>query len=121
MTSNGTNRLCGEIIMNIPNDADGDAMQRVIEGGADVTRPMVVDFQIDCPDVAGAEAIGAKVPGGEFAVRIYQDPEDGAVTCECSREMLLDHSELIRIQRQLTEIAEPFGGWCESWGTFGNT
>lgn len=44
-----------------------------------------------------------------------------AVTCECSREMLLDHSELIRIQRQLTDIASPFGGWCEEWGTFGNT
>jgi hypothetical protein len=105
--------------MMIPDDADGDAMRRVIEDGADPTRPMTVDFQIDCPDVASAEVIAANVPG-EFAVTIYEDPEDGSATCECSREMLLDHAELVRIQRMLTDIAKPHGGWCEAWGTFGN-
>jgi hypothetical protein len=107
--------------MRIPNDADGDAMRRVIADGADLRRPMLIDFQIDCPDLPSAEAIANKVPAHEFTVSIYQDDEDGAVTCECSKKMLLEYSELVLIQRQLTDIARPFGGWCEAWGTFGNT
>jgi hypothetical protein len=107
--------------MKIPDDADGDAMRRAIARGDDLTRPMMVDFQIDCPDMASGEAIAAKVPAAEFAIRVYQDPEDTSVTCECSRKMLLEYSELVRIQRQLSDLAEPFGGWCEAWGTFGNT
>jgi Regulator of ribonuclease activity B len=106
--------------MNIPHDADGDAMRRVIADGADITRPMTVDFQIDCPDLASAKSIAAKVPPSEFAITIYQDTEDFSVTCECKREMLLDHSELVRIQQQLTDIAKQFGGSCEAWGTVGN-
>lgn len=107
--------------MNIPHDADGDAMRGVIAAGSDLTRPMVVNFQIDCPDMPSAEAIAANVSSNEFAISIYKDPDDSSVTCECSKEMLLEHSELLRIQRQLTYIAKPFGGWCEAWGTFGNT
>jgi hypothetical protein len=112
---------CAEFAMFIPDDADGDAMRRVIADGADLARPMTIDFQIDCPNLSSARAIAAKLPDTEFAIAIYQNPEDGAATCQCSREMLLVHSELIRIQRELTEIAKPFGGWCEAWGTFGNS
>lgn len=107
--------------MDIPSDADGNAIRSVIADGSDVTRPMVVDFHIECPDVPSAEAIGSKIPRDEFAVSIDQDSESGTVTCECSKRMLLQYSELIRIQRQLTDVASPFGGRCEAWGTFGNT
>ncbi len=75
--------------MKIPDDADGDAMRRVIAAGVDLTRPMVVDFQIDCPDMVSAQAIASRIPPDEFAVLVYQNPEDRAVSCECSREMLL--------------------------------
>ena len=43
--------------MKIPNDADGDAMRRVLSHGADSTRPMDIDFMIAFPDVAAAERI----------------------------------------------------------------
>jgi hypothetical protein len=107
--------------LDIPNDADGDAMRRIIADGADPTRPMKIDFQIDCPDIASARKIATRVPPGEFAVDTYSHDESSGATCECSRHMLLEHSELLRIQRELTEIAKPFGGYCEAWGTFGNT
>ena len=107
--------------LDIPNDADGDAMRRVIADGADATRPMKVDFQIDCPDLATAREIAARVPRDQFAVDVYSFEDSEGATCECSRDMLLEHSELLRIQHELTEIAKPFGGHCEAWGTFGNT
>ncbi len=107
--------------MSIPNDADGDAMRRVIADGADLTRPMRIDFQIDCPDLASARAIGARVPRDEFEISVYQNSEHTRATCECSRDMLLEHSELVRIQARLSSIARPFGGSCAAWGTFGNT
>jgi hypothetical protein len=107
--------------MDIPNDADGDAMRRVIAGGADITRPMVIDFEIDCPDIESARAIASRVPAERFTTRIYTDPTSRNVTCECSRKMLLNHADLQRIQEELTLIAKPSGGCCEAWGTFGNS
>ncbi len=107
--------------MNIPNDADGDVMRRVLAHGADATRPMAIDFQIDCPDHDSAELIAAEIPQEEFRVKIYKhDADDDMVTCVCTKSMLLEHSELLRIQAILTEIARPHGGHCDAWGTFGN-
>src|SRR3954469_10111149 len=103
--------------LEIPNDADGDAMRRVIDDGADLMRPMKIDFQIDCPDIARARDVAAKVPRSEFAVDTYSHEDGVGATCECSRLMLLEYSELVRIQRELTEIAKPLGGRCEAWGT----
>jgi len=95
-------------------------MRLVIANGADLTRSMRIDFQIDCPDLATARAIGARVPRDEFEVSVYQNPGRTDATCECSRYMLLEHSELVRIQARLSELAEPFGCRCVAWGTFGN-
>lgn len=106
--------------MNIPDDADGDAMRRVIEDGSDLSRPMIVDFQIDCPDISSAKLIASRVSSEEFDISIYSDPDENGVTCECSKQMLLIHTDLLRIQRQLTDLAHPLGGTCEAWGTFGN-
>lgn len=106
--------------MSIPDDADGDAIRRIIADGSDVSRPMLVDFQIACPDQAGAKAIASKIPSSEFSIRIYSDADGNNITCECSKEMLLDHSDLLRIQKQLNDIAAPLGGWSDGWGTFGN-
>jgi hypothetical protein len=74
----------------LPNNADGDAMRRVIADGADLARLMKVDFQIDCPDLATAHAVAAKVPRSQFTVHVYAHKEHPGATYECSRNMRLE-------------------------------
>ena len=106
--------------MKIPDDADGDAMRRVIEDGSDVGRPMDIDFMIACPDVAAAESIAPLAEAAGYGVSISVDEEDGAVTCYCVRRMLLDYDALMACQAELDEMGQKYGGWIDGWGTFGN-
>jgi hypothetical protein len=35
---------------NFPDNADGDALRCLVESGADMTSPMVIDFAVAIPD-----------------------------------------------------------------------
>ena len=39
-----------------PNDADGDELRNVAESGADMSRPMVINFSVEVRTDAGAAA-----------------------------------------------------------------
>lgn len=34
---------------DFPDDADGDALRRLVNDGSDLTKPMLIDFQIAVP------------------------------------------------------------------------
>jgi hypothetical protein len=34
--------------------------------------------------------------------------------------MVALHADVVRIQQELTELARPYRGFCDSWGTGGN-
>jgi regulator of RNase E activity RraB len=106
--------------MNIPDDADGDAMRRVLSHGSDPTRPMDVDFMIACPDVTTAEKIASLVSSMGFTTKISVDKADNSVTLYCVKHMLLDYDALMAIQSELNAIAQPHRGYIDGWGTFGN-
>ena len=106
--------------MNIPNDADGDAMRRIIDDGSDLSKPMDVDFMIACPSIPVAEAIAPLADQKGYKVEISHDPEDDSITFYCMKSMLLEYDELIRIQDELDQLAKPHGGYIDGWGTFGN-
>jgi len=104
----------------IPNDADGDAMRRVIEHGSDLSRPMEVDFHIAAPNEEAARKIAAAASMQTFETKCSADVEGGKWTCSCSRIMLLVYDDLLRIQKVLDLLSQPFGGYVDGWGTFGN-
>ena len=106
--------------MKIPQDADGDAMRRVLEHGSDPTSPMDIDFMIACPDVASADKIAPLAAASGYSVRITVDEEDDSVTCYCTMKMLLDYDPLISCQSQLDSIGRQHGAYIDGWGTFGN-
>jgi len=106
--------------MNIPNDADGDAMRRVLDDGSDSSLPMDIDFMISCPTVEAAKAIAPLVDSSGYTAKISQDKESGDITCCCMKSMLLDYDLLIKAQSDLDQLARPHGGYIDGWGTFGN-
>jgi hypothetical protein len=106
---------------DFPNDADGDALHLVVAGGSDLTKPMLVDFQVAAPDQIAAKGIadGARQLG--YRVTTYATPECSLPwTCECSIQMLVNYESVVAIQKELARLAAPFGGHPDGWGSFGN-
>lgn len=113
--------------MKIPNDADGDAMRRLIEDGCDLTKPMDIDFVVAAWKEDEAERISADARGLGFITKVCDggdDPEHESdlppFTCYCTKTMLLDYDNLISTQNELDRIGRSHGGYSDGWGTFGN-
>ena len=103
-----------------PNDADGDALRRVVGDGSDLSKPMTVDFAIAVPDEASGHAVAgvASAAGYETSLSFYGD--EGSWTCYCTKVMIASYDNLIREQVRLQQLAEPHGGYADGWGTAGN-
>ena len=103
-----------------PNDSDGDALRRVAADGNDMSAPMSIDFPVVLPHEAQAKAFAAVAAAHGYGVELCP-PEDGSDwDVICSLDMVPTYVDLVRIQHELTEAAQPFGGYSDGWGTFGN-
>ena len=59
-----------------PNDADGDALRRVAADGADMSKPMSIDFAIAAPSEDAGERIAAEARRLGFSVKVVPDACD---------------------------------------------
>jgi regulator of ribonuclease activity B len=59
-------------------DSDGDALRRVAEAGADMSRPMVIEFSVDVPDQSVAHRVAALVAPLGFEVSFDEDHKPAA-------------------------------------------
>src|SRR5262249_42863881 len=105
---------------DFPNDADGDAMRRVIAGGSNLDRPMSIDFTVHVPDGHVVQEVAVRANQLGYVTKVSQDEEDWAWTCYCKKSMLLQYPGVPEPEAELNEAAEPLGGFCDGWGTFGN-
>jgi hypothetical protein len=103
-----------------PDDADGDALGRVAESGADLTKPMVIDFAVAVPDESTGRAIELKTIEIGYKTTVDQDSESSDWTCYCSKAMFATYEDVINCQLELDKIAVAYGGFADGWGTFGN-
>jgi hypothetical protein len=106
---------------DFPDDADGDALRRFVDGGSDLSKPMTIDFQVAVPDEAAAKGLAEVAYKLGYRVNIYASPKCSLPwTCECSTRMLASHDGVIAIQAELARLAKPFRGHPDGWGSLGN-
>jgi regulator of RNase E activity RraB len=103
-----------------PQDSDGDALRRVADMGADMSKPMPIDFHIAIPNENAGIAIAARAEKLGYSTKIWRDSDDGEWTCDCTKIMLATYEGVISSQSELDELAAPIGGVADGWGTFGN-
>ena len=112
-----------------PDDIDGEVLQMIAEDGNDMSKPMMVDYHVAAATEDTAEKIAAAAEKLGYEVAIEFDngedaEEDEEITepwtCTCRKEMLLEYDGVVAAQKQLDEIARPYGGYSDGWGTFGN-
>ena len=104
-----------------PNDADGDALRKVAESGADMSRPMVIDFSVEVPDERTARRVAEVVATHGFDPSISEDDDSDSWSVYCSKSILATYEGVVAVQIELNELLSPHGGICDGWGTFGNT
>jgi hypothetical protein len=109
------------MVSSYPKDADGDALRNVVEAGADMSRPMIIDFSIEAPDERSARRIAELVAIHGFDPSISEDDDSGTWSVYCSKSMLATYDGVVSVQAELNELVGPHGGCCDGWGTFGNT
>lgn len=104
-----------------PSDADGDALRNVAESGADMSRPMVIDFSVEVPDERTARRVAEVVAAHGFDPSISEDDDSGSWSVSCSKSMLATYEGVVAVQVELNELLSPHGGICDGWGSFGNS
>ncbi|HEY1556897.1 MAG TPA: ribonuclease E inhibitor RraB [Kofleriaceae bacterium] len=100
-----------------PNDADGDALRRIESDGIDTSRPIRVDFMVAAPDRSVAEDFATLALKRGYKTDI--DAEGDEWTVYCSKVMLVTYDSVVQAQRELDELARPYGAHSDGWGTFG--
>lgn len=97
------------------------ALRNIAEEGSDLSQPIFVDFQIAVPDEHSARELAVAARKLGYHVRVYDSPKCKLPwTCECSTRTLATYDGVIAIQKELATLSEPFGGFPDGWGTFGN-
>jgi hypothetical protein len=104
-----------------PNDADGDALRRVAGSGADMSRPMTIDFSVASPNREAADQVAPLVAPHGFKPSVSHDEDTGTWTVYCGKAMLATYVGVVSAQAHLNELVAPLGASCDGWGTFGNT
>lgn len=104
--------------MDFPADTDGEALRRVSEDGSDMGSPMIIDFTVLAPDERSARAIAALAEAQGFDPSLSD--EGGKWSVYCSKSMLATHAGVVAEQAALDTLANPHGGRCDGWATFGN-
>jgi hypothetical protein len=107
--------------MRYPNDSDGDALRKVADAGADMSRPMVIEFSVDAADEVVARQIAELVAPLGFLPSISQNEDGNSWSVYCAKAILATYDGVIGVQAQLNELLTPLGANCDGWGTFGNT
>ena len=106
--------------MQTPYDATREALSRISEIGADLTKPMEMDFFVAIPSENDGEKVALIVRSLGFTVSVEQDDETLRWTCYCTKSLIPEYSEVAAIEQQLDSIAKPFGGYADGFGSYGN-
>jgi hypothetical protein len=104
-----------------PRDADGDALRRVVDSGADMSRPMTIDFSVKVADEKTARHLAELVEARGFDPSISENDGSVSWSVHCSKSMLATYDGVVAVQAELKALVAPHGGVCDGWGTFGNT
>lgn len=100
----------------LPDDENGDVLRAMLEDGDDLTIPREIDFHLVFADEAAAAAFAdAARLQPDLIVSVPALVEDGIWQVTASRHMAPRHGDITRLEKELTVLAESFGGYPDGW------
>ncbi len=109
-------------MMGWPNDADGDVLRRLKEGGFKFDEEAEIDFNIDFNHwpLTNDEKNQIKYfyPECVFFEPDEEDIEEGNLIGYVQFKLVakLTYELVTSTQEKVTNQMKKYGGWCESWG-----
>ena len=99
-----------------PDDPTGDVLRDLEAGGFDFDAEYTIDFSVDFdawpPSKAFIKKLKAIYPSAEIHAPEGDNPGDVRFVIEAK----LSYERVTSILESVSALAEPYGGWCESWG-----
>ena len=116
-----------------PDDADGSVLADLAALGIDMTQPMDIEFPVAAPNEEAASAIASVLIAAGYDAHVEYDdgePEEDEEDDDdddddefvpgwdvyVSTSMVPDYDEIVRIQADLSKLANPLGGMSDGWG-----
>ena len=100
----------------LPDDENGDVLRAMLEDGDDLTIPREIDFHLVFADEAAANAFAeAARQQPDLIVSLTGVDDEGIWQVIASRHMAPKHADITRLERELTVLAESFGGYPDGW------
>jgi hypothetical protein len=102
--------------MNWPNDADGEVLRSLENGGFDFRRRCLIDFNVDFeewPPSSEAMSLLAR----EYPSLKVSEPDAGSPGyLQFQVYGILDYEVVTRVQESVSESMAVYKGRCDSWG-----
>src|SRR6188508_877008 len=102
--------------MDWPNDADGDVLRRLQSDGFDFGREVEVDFNIDFENWPPSDDTIRSLTNTRPQARISMEHDGHYILVQI--RAALTYPFVIETQSELTQLAGPYGGKCDSWGVW---
>ena len=102
----------------IPNDANGDVLRRMLQDGDDFSKARMIEFCHIFPERRQALAFAEIVDDRELAVSISYNKQKDMWDAIVSRHMVPTHHDITTFELSLASKAESVGGGADGWGCF---
>jgi len=104
----------------IPNNADGDVIRRLIKSNFDFSSKHTVDFNIDLENWPPNDQLIKLLKQNSYKYTLHKSSEDFNGYIEIQIKEYITYEFVTKTQDELTKISKPYGGVCESWGIMQN-
>lgn len=104
----------------LPNDPTGDALQRLIDTGSDLSQPMRMDFFVAVPTAEVGEEVARHAQRLGYETSVWLDDETGVWTCTCTRTLVPTYDHVCTVEAELDAIGQEYGGYVDGFGSWGN-
>ena len=107
------------MVSSIPEDADREALRRLAEAGAELSKAMRIEFFVRVSDRSSASLVASRIGALGYGIDIEFDDAAGCGSVYCSREMLATYEGVVGAQTEINAALSRDGLECDGWGTFG--
>lgn len=99
----------------IPDDDNGRVLKRLSVGGDTLTQPRTIEFQFIFSKRAQSLDFAHAVPELDYEICLSYYEEREMWQAEVKIYMIPEHSEITRIEADLSARAAPLGGQADGW------
>lgn len=98
-------------------DQDQKILDHLKERGSDLTIPHEIEFYVYFPTEQAAQTASPEITKKGFRVHILADPSGNRWLCLSLKEFIPELEAIKIIQKKFDDLAKPYGGKCDGWGT----